>query len=339
MRKSAPRFAYVAALACAIQLAPLGAPLLLSTDAWTYWDYGRLASVDDKNPYRDSPETVHADPAFRYIGAAWRDTTSVYGPAFTLASEPLARAAGTSADAAAWIYKTLAAVAVLVAAFLAARLSRRPALALAFVGWNPLLAVHFGGGGHNDSWVIALVVGALAAGAARRPQLAGVCWALAVLVKWIPLLLLPLRALEARATGRRVGHLGFAVTAALVCALATWRYGFAWLSSFGSLARNASHETRFALPHRLTDLGVPHSVAIGLCAAGFVLGYAWLLWQAWHGRARLGLATALFLLATPYLTAWYVVWTLPLAAAEDDEHAALIGLALCAYLLHQTIPL
>jgi hypothetical protein len=339
VRKSAPKFAYVAVLACAIQLVPLGAPLLLSTDAWTYWDYGRLASVHDKNPYRDDPETAHADPAFRYIGAAWRDTTSVYGPVFTLASEPLARAAGTSADAAAWIYKTLAAAGVLVAAFLAARLSRRPALALAFVGWNPLLAVHFGGGGHNDSWVVALVLGALVAGAARRPQLAGVCWALAVLVKWIPLLLLPLRALEARATGRRVGHLGFAVTFVIVFALATWRYGFAWFSSFGSLARNAGHETRFALPHRLTDLGVPHSAAIGLCAAGFVLGYAWLLWQASRGRARLGLATAFFMLATPYLTAWYVVWTLPLAAAEDDEQAALIGLVLCAYLLHQTIPL
>ena len=339
VRRRPPRFAYVAALACAMQLAPLAAPLLLSTDAWTYWDYGRLASVHGKNPYQDNPESEHADPAFRYIGAAWRDTTSVYGPAFTLASEPIARTAGSSADAAAWIYKTLAAAAVLAAAFLAARLSPRPVLALALVGWNPLLAVHFGGGGHNDSWVIALVLAALAAGAARRPQLAGVCWAFAVLVKWIPLLLLPLRALEARANGRRVGHLGFAVTTAVVCALATWRYGFAWLGTFGPLARNANNETRFAIPHRLSQLGIPHAVAIGLCAAAFVIAYAWLLREAWRGRARLGLTTALLLLATPYLAAWYVVWTLPLAAAEDDERAALIGLVLCAYLLRQTVPL
>jgi hypothetical protein len=338
-RRRAPRFAHVAVLACAMQLAPLGAPLLLSTDAWTYWDYGRLAVVHGENPYRSDPETAPADPAFRYVGAAWRDTTSVYGPVFTLASEPIARAAGTSADAAAWIYKTLAALAVLAAAFLAARLSRRPALALAFVGWNPVLAVHFAGGGHNDAWMIALVLGALAAGAARRPQLAGVLWALSILVKWIPLVLLPLRALEARAQGRRVGHLGFAAAFVVALALATWRYGFAWLDALGPLARNASTETRYAIPHRLSSLGIPHALAIGLCVAGFALGYGWLLREAWRGRARLGLATCFLLLATPYLVAWYVVWTLPLAAAEDDEHAALLGLVLCGYLLKQTVPL
>jgi hypothetical protein len=338
-RRRPPRFAYVAVVACAMQLAPLGAPLLLSTDAWTYWDYGRLAAVHDKNPYRDKPEAVPSDPAFRYTGTDWRDTTSVYGPAFTLASEPIARVAGTSADAAAWIYKTLAAAAVLAAAFLAARLSRRPELALAFVGWNPLLALHFAGGGHNDAWAVALVLAALAAGAARRPQLAGVCWALGIFVKWIPIVLLPLRALEARAQGRRVGHFGFAVTALVVSALATWRYGVAWLGTLGPLARNANQETRYALPHRLSQLGVPHGVAIVVFAAAFVVAYAWLLREAWRGRARLGLATAFVLLATPYLTAWYVVWTVPLAAAEDDEAAAFLGLLLCAYLLKQTVPL
>ena len=48
---------------------------------------------------------------------------------------------------------------------------------------------------------------------------------------------------------------------------------------------------------------------------------------------------ALLLLASPYLVVWYLVWALPLAAAEDDEPAALVSLGLCAYLLRQTIPL
>ena len=338
-RSSAPRLGGVAAIACAVQLVPLGAPLLLSTDAWAYWDYGRIAVAHGANPYRAEPDRFPNDPAFSAIGTDWRDSTTVYGPAFTLASEPLARAAGSSADAAAWIYKSLAAVAVLGAAGLAARLSRRRALALAFVGWNPLLAVHFAGGGHNDAWLALLVVGALAAGAAGKRQLAGVCWALGALVKWVPLLLLPLRALEAHTSRRKVGHLGFALAAAAGVALAFIRYGTGWLHAFGPLARNANHETRWSLPHRLEQVGVPHALAIALFAAAFVVVYAWLAREAWRGNARLGLATCALLLASPYLVVWYVVWALPLAAAEDDEPAALLSLALCAYLLRQTIPL
>ena len=338
-RWSPPRLAAVAVVACAVQLVPLGAPLLLSTDAWAYWAYGRIAAVHDANPYRAEPDEFPNDPAFRFIGTDWRDSTTVYGPAFTLGSEPLARAAGSSADAAAWIYKSLAALCVLAAAALAARLSRRPALALVFVGWNPLLAVHFAGGGHNDALLALLVVGALAAGAAGRRQLAGVCWALSIFVKWIPLVLLPLRAIEARAQHRRVGHLGFAIAAAVLLVVSFARYGTGWLHALGPLARNANHETSWSLPHRLEQLGVPHGAAIAIFAAAFVVAYAWLVREARRGNARLGLATCALLLAAPYLVVWYVVLALPLAAAEDDEPAALLSLVLCAYLLRQTIPL
>ena len=312
----------VLALACAIQLAPLAAPLLLSTDAWSYWAY---AKVD--NPYRDTP--ADAGRAGRYAGEDWRERTSVYGPAFSLASEPLG--AVDSSDAAAGIYKAAAAAAVLVAAALAARRSRRPTFAAAFVGWNPVLAVHFAGGGHNDALMMALVAAALALGAAGRRRAAGVAWALAALVKWVPLLLLPLRALEARATGRRVDHLGFALTAIVVLGLATAAYGFAWLDVVAPLARNAARETSYALPHRL---GLPSWALL----VPFAVAYAWLLREAARGRARLGLALGLLLLALPYLAVWYVVWTVPLAAGDDDRPAQALALVLCAYLLPQTIP-
>jgi Glycosyltransferase family 87 len=337
--EDALRLRAVLALAVAIQLVPLGAPLLLSTDAWAYWAYGRIAASLGGNPYADEPLEFGGDTALEHLGADWRGTTSVYGPAFTLASEPLALAAGESEDAAAWIYKAAAAAAMLACTLLAARLARRRSLAAALVGWNPLLALHFAGGGHNDAWMIALVLGALAAGATGRPRLAGAAWALGVLVKWIPLLFLPLRALEARATGRRVDHLGFALVVALVAALATWRYGRHWLLAVVPLARNAERETSFALPHRLQDLGVPSWLAIGLLAAAFVVAYVWLLREAARGRARLGLAAGLLLVAIPYVTPWYVVWTLPLAAAEDDDAAQLLALGMGAYLLPQTIPI
>ena len=329
----------VALLAVAIQLVPLGAPLLLSTDAWTYWSYGRISTVHDANPYRDPPAEFPDDPSFPFVGEDWRDTTSVYGPAFTLASEPPALAAGESEDAAAWIFKALAALAVLVAVGLAVRLSPRPVFACAFAGWNPLLAVHFAGGGHNDAWMAALVVGALALAASGRQVWAGAAWAAAVLVKWVPLVFLPLRALEARRTGRPVDHRGFVGAALVLLALATLRYGFGWLEAFGPLARNANTETSYALPHRLQDLGVPRWVAFALFGTGLVLAFAYLVREALRGRARLGLAACALMLAAPWLVVWYVVWAVPLAAAEDDSTAQLISLALCAYLLPQTIPI
>jgi hypothetical protein len=45
------------------------------------------------------------------------------------------------------------------------------------------------------------------------------------------------------------------------------------------------------------------------------------------------------LLTTPYLAVWYLGWVIPLAAAEEDRLARLVALALCGYLLPQTIPL
>jgi len=329
----------VLVLAVAIQLLPLAAPLLLSTDAWTYWEYGRIAAVHGGNPYADTPSEFSTDPAYEHAGAAWRETTSVYGPAFTLLSELVALVSGSSSAAAAWIFKALAAAGVLACVLLAARLARDRPAAAALVGWNPLFAVHFAGGGHNDALLAALSLGALALAAGGRRGLAGAAWAAAILLKWIPVVFLALRALEARATGRRVDHRGFATGGVVLLGLATWRYGFDWLRAFGPLSRNAEGQTSYALPHRVEQLGVPHAVALGLAAVALAAGLAWLAREAIRGRAWLGLSACLLLATTPWLAPWYTIWALPLAAAEDDRRAQLLSLGFCAYLLPQTIPL
>jgi alpha-1,6-mannosyltransferase len=310
----------------------------VSTDAWTYWEYGRIAAVHDADPYVDTPNEFPEDPAYERAGADWRDTTSVYGPAFTLLSEGVALASGSSAAAAAWIFKVLAALGMLGCTLLAARLARDGAFAAALVGWNPLFAIHFAGGGHNDSLLIAATLGALVLAAAGRRQLAGAAWALAILVKWVPLAFFALRAIAARASRRSVGHLGFAVAAAAVLALATLRYGLDWIRSVGPLARNADEQSSYALPHRLEQLGLPHDLTLVLAALALAAGLAWLAREAWRGRVRLGLAGCLLLATTPWLTPWYAIWALPFAAAEDDRSAQVVAVAFCAYLLPQAIP-
>jgi hypothetical protein len=332
------RLGVTVAVAAAIQIAPLAAPLLASTDAWTYWDYGRLASVHGANPYADPPSSYPNDPAYRAMGTRWRERTSVYGPGFTLASEPLAHAAGSSRSAAAWVYKTLAAAAALAATSLAAVLARRGALAAAFVGWNPLLAVHFGGGGHNDVWIGALMLLALAAAATGRRSGAGAAWVVAVAIKWVPLVFLALRALETRAWRERRGVAGAGVAAIVIVALASWRYGWRWLSALVPLAEHARLETRYALPHRLQSAGLPRELALAIAAAVLAVGAVWLTRAAARGRARLASLAVLMLVTTPYLAVWYLGWALPLAAVDDDDRWARIAvLALSAYLLPQTL--
>jgi alpha-1,6-mannosyltransferase len=329
----------VLAVAAAIQIAPLAAPVLLSTDVYTYWDYGRLSAVHGENPYATEPRERPEDPAFARMGSMWRGTTSVYGPAFTLASEGHAEAVGESAPAAAWSYKALAALALLAIVWLVARVAPRPAFAAAFVGWNPLLAVHFAGGGHNDAWMMAFVVAALALAATGRRQLAGAAWATAIAVKWVALIFLPLRAVEAWRSGRGVGHAGFAVAALVLAAVASWRYGSSWLDAFGPVGRNLREGARYSIPSRVESLGLPHGASVGLLAGLFGLGYLWLLRDAWRGRARLALAAGLLVVAAPWLVPWYAVWTVPLAAIEEDRTARLLALALSAYLLRDAVPL
>ena len=324
------------ALAAAIQLAPLAAPLLLSTDAWTYWEYGAIAN-EGGNPYRDTPAEHPTNPAFEHAGADWRDTVSVYGPAFTLLSQLVAALAGSSEHVAAWTFKTIAAASMLALTVLAARLARNGAFAAAFVGWNPLLAIHFAGGGHNDALMLALVLGALVLAAAARPRGAAILWPLAILVKWIPVVFFALRVLEAKRAGRRVAHVTFAVTAAVAVGLATLLYGPHWLRAVGPLAANAEGQSGYALPHRLEQLGLPHRLTLVLAAVVLVVGLVWLARRARRGEPALARAGCLLLVTTPWLVPWYAVWAVPLAAAEEDRRAQVAAFALCAYLLPQTI--
>ena len=328
----------VLALAAAIQVAPLTSPVLLSTDVYTYWDYGRLGAVHGANPYVDKPNRYRGDPAFSRMGRQWRDTTTVYGPAFTLASEGHAAAGGASRPAAAWSYKALAALAMLGILWLVGRLAPRP-FAAAFVGWNPLLAIHFAGGGHNDAWMVAFVMAALALAATGRRQLAGAGWALAIAIKWVAVIFLPLRAVQAWRAGRRVGHVAFAATAVLLAGVASWRYGVGWLDAFGPVTRNLREGARYSIPSRLESLGLPHGAAVGILAGLFGIAYIWLLREAWRGRARLGLAAGLLVLAAPWLVPWYAIWTVPLVAVEEDRTGQVLALALCAYLLRDAVPL
>ena len=331
MRRRRSSLAAICALAAAIQLTPLAGPLLLSRDVQAYWAYGRLAEDHASNPYATAPGRFSADPAVRAMAPGWRGTKSVYGPVFTEASAGLAETTGGSAETNAFAYRLLAALGMLVLVAVAAAAAPRPAFAAAFVGWNPLLAVHFAGGGHNDVWTAVFLVGALALAARGRAGLSGASWALAAGLKWAPLALLPLSLLARRRDALRTGA-WFAAAAGAIAAGAFALFGTAWLTA---LLPFAHRHAAYALPSRLGQLGLPGWLAL----VPLLLAVPWLVRSARRGRPRLGVASILMLGASPWVLPWYAIWVVPLAAVEEDGLAWVLALAVSAYLLPDRIPL
>lgn len=327
-------------VAVVMQLAPLSGPLLLSTDVYAYWSYGRLAAIHHINPYVTQPDAVLKPDQ---LGSDPGAGTTIYGPGFTAAEEVHALVVGDSRPTADMVYRVAAAVGVLVLLLIVAIGVERPAFPIALIGWSPLFALHFAGGGHNDIWMLVFAVGGVLLGRHKKPVAAGVAWTLSAFVKAPTLFVLPLEAVAiARRDGRRAGARmigGFAVAALLLGALATLHYGTAWipfLHGTSEIERTTSLSMRF----RLGQLGVPSRTAQVTLAALSVLGYLRLGRDAWRGRARLGLAASLVLFGpTSWLVPWYGSWPVAFAAIEDDLFAQVVAVAATAYLLTDALPL
>jgi len=327
----------VVGLAVGIQLVPLAGPLLLSRDVYFYWDKGRIAAVHDGNPYSDPPRRYPNDPAYRRMGADWYGVQGTYGPAFTLASEVHAAAVGDSPRTATFAYRALAAGWMLALIGAVAVAAPAPALGAAFVGWNPLFALHFAGGAHNDAWMMGLVVIAFALAARGRRTLGGVAWLLAVGVKWVPLLLVPLHLARRRLP---FGWLGAAAALVGLALVSFWRYGTAWLVHPVAGPARLEDVNSTSLPYWLhLHVGLPaRAWTYGLLLV-FGLTYLWLLLLAWRGRERLGLALGVLVAALAWLPPWYALWPAALAAIEEDPPARWLSIGLTAWLLRDAVPL
>src|SRR5205814_1503297 len=118
-----------------------------------------------------------------------------YGPTMAAVAVGHAEIVGSSYRRAAYGYRLLAAASMIAVTLLVAALAPHMPLAVVLVGWNPLLALHFAGGGHNDALMIALVLGGLLL-ARSHPWLGGAVGAAGLALKWILLVFTPLELLR-----------------------------------------------------------------------------------------------------------------------------------------------
>jgi Glycosyltransferase family 87 len=308
-----PSLAAVGAIAVAIQIAPLFGPLLLSRDAIAYVIYGR-----EHQPYTNAGPNM---------------TPDVYGPLWTFISQPLAHLSHPVLA-----FRLLAAAAALALTAAAALLAANSAAAVVFVGWNPLLALHAAGSGHNDAVMMAFVLLALLLARSRRAQAAGVAWAAAVWIKWVPLVFWAAWLAWRRRRAHPLGLTGFVAASAVLAAAAFARFGTGWLH----LARTASEEARrtssLGLLEWLGDLGASHRAAVAVSGLAALAVATILIYRAARGRLSLGAGGSFLALTQGRLNPWYGIWGIGLAGADEQRTGRVAAVALTALLLSDALP-
>lgn len=316
------------------------APVILSTDVFSYQAYGRMGTIYATNPYLHGPSTILLDPLYSYIGSKWVGTPTAYGPLFTALSYALAH---LDISASVVAYKSIAALSFLATVGLvwnAARLrGLDPVRAVAIVGLNPLTVVWGLGGGHNDLLMLAGLTAGIYVLLQRRPAAGGALIAAAAAVKLTAGVLLPFALAQPRADRRRL-LIGAGAASALVAMLGFVLFGLGEFHLPATLAHNQALGDWQSIPGFISNefslgaIGRLVGVLLGVVFAGATV---WLLVQVWRGRmdwvSGAGWAAVAMLVTASSLLPWYVAWLTPLAALSPDRRLRRCTLAMTGVML------
>jgi alpha-1,6-mannosyltransferase len=331
------------ALVCALSALVLIAPIMISTDVFSYIAYARMAA-HGVNPYLHGPVSLFSDPIYRYVGGDWLTATTAYGPLYTLISLPIAP---LGLIASVWGMKVQALLSVAATLAFTWRCCRRlnvdPVPGLLVIGANPLWLIYGFGGAHNDLMMIALMMGAVTLTLDRREASAGASIVAGAFVKATAIALLPFIALSRR-SGRLLAG---AATAAVTCAgLGFALFGVHGADLFEVLTRDSSYVSSDGFPTEFAHLlGKPGIFPVDhtLLKVALALVVVYLMWRTWRGYswvAASGWALLAIAVTSPWLLAWYTLWPLPLAVVSRERRLLVAVLAIQGlYVVHQLSPL
>lgn len=173
-------------------------PVLPSDDLFSYALYGRISVLYHLNPLQVTPGQFTGDPFLGHI--FWKDTRSVYGPVWLLASAVitwLAQLLGDSVAVYVALYKLLGlgchlANAALIWGILTRIAPERRLAGTLLYAWNPLPLLEFAGGAHNDALMITLFLLGIWFLTRGQELPALVAWGASIATKYVLIVLLPL---------------------------------------------------------------------------------------------------------------------------------------------------
>jgi hypothetical protein len=329
-----------------------------SADVFDNIALGRISVVWGGNPFYQTI-SQYDDPLARYAG--WPFATSAYGPLWVLVTAAASELAGANVLVNVLVYKFVALIFYAGSVAIIALLLQRHAPERALAGTclfavNPLVLYETAGNGHNDIVLVFCLLLMAAALARGWHILAAVALTAGILVKYIPLLLVPaLLAYSLQALPHRWARLRYLLLSGLLCgllALAAWA-PFWRGGDVASVARRTVLFTT-SLP-ALLELAL--SAELGPALSRYLVSRAALVlivlvayavaWHTWwrtaftvstpagRGRAWLEpLRTSQMLLLFYLLVAclwfqpWYALWPLALAALLPESTVVYLALLL-----------
>ena len=328
----------------AIALRLLALPLEPGDDFWRYQWEGKIQHAGF-NPYVHAPD----DPALAQVKAEFAAWPKINHPHFRAIYPPGAEllfALFSAASDGPLFYKLVFATADLATAAVLLLLigGRARYASAAWYAWNPLVVYSFTGSTHFDSlMVLPMVAGVLFLTRIEQAKTARAQWLLAgaaavllgvaISIKLIPLLLLPLCAFALR---RRAIVLAASVA---IPALLSLLYGYPRVPFWDSLGA-------FAYVTRLNDLFWWLVEAIvwpnprqknhhyNRIAASAAVIVSLIFIRDWKRGMLWVLGTALIL--TPVLHPWYCTWILPFATWRRVPPWHVLSVSVFAYFLFWT---
>ncbi|MEO5721602.1 MAG: hypothetical protein ABIR71_09050 [Chthoniobacterales bacterium] len=316
-------------------------PLEPGDDFWRYQWEGKIQNAGF-NPYVQAPDDPALD-GMRDEFPNWykinhRHSQAIYPPGTELVFAGLSRISESPL-----LYKLLFAVADLATAGLLLLLIPAGSryIGAAWYAWNPLIVYSFAGSAHFDSLMVLPMVAGVAlltrsetATASRTKWIlalaASALFGLAISIKLIPLLLLPLCVFALR--GRAVAiALALAIPGAL-CLLYGWPQipiwdslrSFAYVTRLNDLFWWIIEETIWPNP-RQKNYHYNVVILIAVCAVSLLFIRNWKRGMLWV------MGTAIIL--SPVLHPWYLTWLLPFAAWRGAQPWQVLSVTLFAYFL------
>lgn len=307
------------------------APLIMSTDVFSYVAYGRIGAVYGANPYFHGPSAIALDPAYAFIANRWAATPTVYGPLFTALSyllAPLSLAWNVLA------YKAIAAISSLVIVVVVWKASilrgLNPVRAVVIVGLNPVILVYGVGGGHNDLLMLAILLIGVYMQLRGNRRTSGALTVAATGVKLTAGVLLPFIVAH-NARGRGTRGLRAILTGVCLAAAVGGVLSFVFfgsgpihlLSTLQTVQNTGGVNSVPGFLLTLVGLGRLSAAAGSVLTVAFAVCLVWLVRRVWRGQldwiTGAGWATAALIVTAGLLVPWYVAWLVPFAALSDDR--------------------